>query len=135
MIHNLPAQKRFKNNAVHIPMATPKSCIAEKNDFNSFLQPIVDDFVGLSKGIYVYDAHLGKKILLKVHLTFVDGDMSAVAKMMSFMDHSDYPCGVYEVKKGKPLTNSSAKGLPANCSWVMRSKETILQYGRIREGL
>jgi hypothetical protein len=110
VIHNLPQEKRFKNHQVIIPMVIPNRCGKDNGDFYSFLKPLIDDCAFMSSGFRVFDASRNETILVKAHLTFVGGDMPAVAKIMGFKGvQGDYPCRACEVMKNS--RGSHNKGL------------------------
>lgn len=128
VIHNLPKEERFHKGNIHVPMIVPRRSGVDF-DFNSFIRPLVDDCTGMSKGFYVYDAKADKEVLVKAHLTFIGGDIPAVAKLMGFKGQtSDHPCRACTIDKMgyRPRGNSKTrmqKGLPSNKSGPVRSNE------------
>jgi hypothetical protein len=125
VIHNLPKERFHKGN-IHVPMIVPR-CSGVDFDFNSIIRPLVDDCAGMSKGFYVYDAKSDKGVLVKAHLTFIGGDIPAVAKLMGFKGQtSDYPCRTCTIDKmgyRPPGSNKARmqKGLPSNKIGHIRS--------------
>ncbi|CAN6675192.1 hypothetical protein TRVA0_115S00100 [Trichomonascus vanleenenianus] len=104
--NNLNQEVRQLKENVHIPMAFPK--VAEKvireaaqnkstrrfrPMYDTFLQPLIDDFAEMGIGFNVYDASIQKIVNVKMHLTQVTGDLPAVAYLMQMKGHlAKYPC-------------------------------------------
>ncbi|KAF8755894.1 Transposase family tnp2 [Rhizoctonia solani] len=62
-------------------------------DFDSFLVPLVNEFIELAKGIEVYNTMNGETITLRVHPTIISGDMQAIKYLMNFKGpNAQVPC-------------------------------------------
>ena len=77
----LPPQFRTKKNfAIHISVISGP--LKGKQNFNSFLQPIVDSLKLLQVGKHVYDSFNKQYFLYRAHVTHIIGDSPAIHKLM-----------------------------------------------------
>ncbi|CAJ0823824.1 15861_t:CDS:2 [Entrophospora sp. SA101] len=103
----------------------------QPKDFNSFLQPFIEEMKILQDGIECYDALNDELFQLKAHILAWTGDIPAVTKVMCFTGHNSYQGCRFCKIEGKlltsnrhiyyPLQNHSTSNLP------LRGHEEILK--------
>lgn len=87
---NFPTELRLKdqNIIMHGLIPGPRQPPSKGAGINSFLRPLVDDFLELQRAIpHVYNAHLKTHTTLKAHLCLVGADMVARKSLMMTMGH------------------------------------------------
>ncbi|KAI9485884.1 MAG: hypothetical protein EXX96DRAFT_534203 [Benjaminiella poitrasii] len=78
-------------------------------DFDSFLQPIIDEVFSLGKYGLIMNKFDGEKISAKVHMVMASGDILQVSKFCHHKGHlSTYGCRVCEIIGGSPITGIQA---------------------------
>ncbi|KEP45905.1 transposase family Tnp2 protein [Rhizoctonia solani 123E] len=73
---NLPASERVKLRNI-IPLGIIPGPFQPK-DFDSFLEPFVDEALEQARGVETYDATTGTKFTLRAHPIIITGDMQAI---------------------------------------------------------
>ena len=95
--YNLPPEERFlKRNVVSVGVIPgPK----KPHDFDSFLWPLVQEFLQLAIGVSAFDGISKFMFLLHVYLIVVFGDIPAVSMVMRMKGQNGYsPCRMCEIK-------------------------------------
>ncbi|CCO34038.1 hypothetical protein BN14_08130 [Rhizoctonia solani AG-1 IB] len=88
---NLPPEERAQMRNL-IPLGVIPGPNKPK-DFDSFLVPLVKEFITLAGGIEVYNTMNGETLTLRVHPTIVSGDMQAIKYLMNFKGpNAQVPC-------------------------------------------
>ncbi|EUC62864.1 transposase family Tnp2 protein [Rhizoctonia solani AG-3 Rhs1AP] len=89
--YNLPPDERIHiDNLICIGVVPGPKCPA---DLNSFLQPLVNELLELSRGTAAVDATQEKLFALRAHLITVFGDIPAITKILEFVGHNGcFPC-------------------------------------------
>jgi hypothetical protein len=68
-------------------------------DFDSFLWPIVEEFLKLSEGVHAFDITTSKLFALHAYLVLAFGDMPAMSMVMQMKGHNGIlPCCMCNIK-------------------------------------
>ncbi|QRW24315.1 Transposase family tnp2 [Rhizoctonia solani] len=79
-------------------------------DLNSFLQPLIDELVELSRGVEAVDVVNEEVFALRAHILAAFGDLPAIAKLMEFVGHNGrFPCRLCKIMSilGRTAKNAS----------------------------
>ncbi|KAF8674983.1 Transposase family tnp2 [Rhizoctonia solani] len=79
-------------------------------DLNSFLQPLIDELVELSRGVEAVDVVNAEVFALRAHILAAFGDLPAIAKLMEFVGHNGrFPCRLCKIMSilGRTAKNAS----------------------------
>ena len=101
-------------------------------DLDSFLRPIVDELLDLSKhGLIVRKS--GRELCrAKVHLLMASGDIPAVAEMMHHSGHTSvYGCRICKVKGRHPLNSTNGMYF-VDINSMMRTKTQLKNGDPVR---
>jgi len=79
---NLPPEERFKRRNILVVGFTPG--LNNPKDMDSYLWPLVQEFITLDKGLDSWNGYREKDFQLKAYITIVTGDMPGRAKMQGF---------------------------------------------------
>jgi hypothetical protein len=79
---NLPPEERFKRRNILVVGFTPGP--NNPKDMDSYLWPLVQEFITLDKGLDAWNGYREKDFQLKAYITIVTGDMPGRAKMQGF---------------------------------------------------
>ena len=79
---NLPPQERFKRRNILVVGFIPGP--NNPKDMDSYLWPLVEEFMRLESGIHAYNGYRQRPFQLKAHICLVTGDMPGRSKMQGF---------------------------------------------------
>lgn len=85
-----PSERYHLRNMLHVVVIPGPN---NPKYLNSFLLPFIQEIQNLSTNGVVLTMYDGKRTLLRVHLLFVLGDLSGIAKLCYLLGHnSNFPC-------------------------------------------
>jgi hypothetical protein len=79
---NLPPNERFKRRNLLVVGFVPGP--TEPHNLNSFLYPLIQEFLTLDKGVKAWNGYRGIDFTLKAYICLVTGDMLGRAKLQCF---------------------------------------------------
>lgn len=113
---NLPASERSKpENTFPIFFIPRESKHGERVVGHTYYQAVVDDFKSLGEnGMWVFDADLGKWVVMHAYLGFISGDLISSSSQMGYSNFfgGDCPCKACGLKRFffKTITNTHHSG-------------------------
>lgn len=102
-------------------------------DFDSFLWPLIKEFLVLSLGVWAFDVMSETMFTLRAFLILIFGDMPAISMVMCRKGHNGIiPCRMCLIKAIRiPSSKGTTHYVPLDCSWhsdVRRSPTEINKY-------
>ncbi|KAG8737147.1 hypothetical protein FRC10_008502 [Ceratobasidium sp. 414] len=91
VIYNFPPEIRTRLENIICVGVVPGP--HSPKDLNSYLQPLVDEFILLAKGVEAVDILREETFTLRAYLVPIFGDLPALAKLLEFISHNGcHPC-------------------------------------------
>lgn len=89
--YNLPPTIRFHIDRLICFGVIPGP--RQPKDMDSFLWPLVQEFLRLARGVSAYDVRMDRQFTLHAYLILAFGDLPAIAKLMHLKGHNGFcPC-------------------------------------------